>query len=421
MRHITIYECFDTLQITKNPTENTITVEEADELNRYIIKESLKQSNISWGRNSITFINYVGFIKLSTVSIEILPKINISSKEHHKSRKALINILNKSGIIKFNYSNVGMLNMYNMSLNEILTLIFAKTLQRELVKGPYLEYVNIEENSKALKGSIVVKENISSCRSDVYCRYEEFSMNNKLNQILNTCINKSIKDVKNSDTIKILNHLKVVYSDVSTIDITNKEAMDFKFTRLNSRFESSLLLAKMILNGYSSIGNKGDYKSFAILFEMNEVYERYITNLLSTYLDDYIVHPQHNKYKLLRNEKTSKNIFSLKPDIVIEDNKKYKIIIDTKWKKIDANTVRHGVKREDFYQMYAYLTKYEDANAAILLYPSNENIHNNGDQYLESWFLEDEQSKKIRVYNIDLDNEEKTVKKLINIIQSNLN
>ena len=216
MRHITIYECFDTLQITKNPTENTITVEEADELNRYIIKESLKQSNISWGRNSITFINYVGFIKLSTVSIEILPKINISSKEHHKSRKALINILNKSGIIKFNYSNVGMLNMYNMSLNEILTLIFAKTLQRELVKGPYLEYVNIEENSKALKGSIVVKEhikNISSCRSDVYCRYEEFSMNNKLNQILYDEFDKM--DVFTTCIVGIID------SKSNTLDISN--------------------------------------------------------------------------------------------------------------------------------------------------------------------------------------------------------
>src|SRR5699024_9623376 len=405
MRHITIYECFDALQITKNPTKNTITVEEADELNRYIIKENLKQSNISWKRNSITFINYVGFIKLSTVSIEILPKINISSKDYHKSRKALINMLNKSGIIKFNYSNVGMLNMYNMSLNEILTLIFAKTLQRELVKGPYLEYVNIEENSKALKGSIVVKQhikNISSCRSDVYCRYEEFFINNKLNQILNTCINKSIKDIKNSDTIKILNHLKVVYSDVSTIDITNKEAIDFKFTRLNSRFESSLLLAKMILNGYSSTGNKGDNKSFAILFEMNEVYERYIINLLSIHLENYIVHSQNTKYKLLKNEKTSKKIYSLKPEIVIEHNKKYKIIIDTKWKMVDSNTIRHGVKREDFYQMYAYLPKYKDANAAILLYPSNENIHNNDEGYLESWFLEDEKSKKIRVYNIEI-------------------
>ena len=211
MRHITIYECFNTLSITKNPTDSTITVEEADELNRYIAKENLKQSNISWGRNSITFINYVGFIKLSTVCIEILPKINVSSNEYHASRKALINMLNKSGIIKFNYSNLGMLSIYNMSLNEILTLVFAKTLQRELVKGPYLEYVNIEENSKTLKGSVIVKEhikNISSCRSDIYCRYEEFSIDNKLNQILNLCIDKSIKQVINSDTIKILKQLK---------------------------------------------------------------------------------------------------------------------------------------------------------------------------------------------------------------------
>ena len=418
MRHITIYECFDTLQITKKGTDNTITFEEADELNRYIIKENLKQSNISWGRDSITFINYVGFIKLSTVAIEILPKVNISSKDYHQSRKALINMLNKSGIINFNYSNIGMLDIYNMNLNEILTLIFAKTLQRELVKGPYLEYINIEQNSKSLKGSILIKDhikNILSCKTDVYCGYEEFSIDNKLNQILNTCINKSIKRVRSYDTIKILNHLKLVFSEVSTIDTSNKVAMDFKFTRLNSRFEASLIIAKMILNGYSSTGNKGEDKSFAILFEMNEVYERYITNLLSMHLEDYTIHPQHNKYKLLKNEKTNNGIFSLKPDIVIEHNKKYKIIIDTKWKKIDSRRIRHGVKREDFYQMYAYLTKYKDANAAILLYPSNENIDND-DGYLESWYLEDDTSKKIRVYNVDLNDEKRTIDKLINII-----
>src|SRR5699024_11908545 len=55
------------------------------------------------------------------------------------------------------------------------------------------------------------------------------------------------------------------------------------------------------------------------------------------HLEDYIVNSQHTKYKLLKNEKTSKNIFSLKPDIVIEHNKKYKIIIDTKWKMVDSN------------------------------------------------------------------------------------
>lgn len=39
-----------------------------------------------------------------------------------------------------------------------------------------------------------------------------------------------------------------------------------------------------------------------------------------------------------------------------------------RWKNIDESINRHGVKREDFYQMYAYLTKYEDSNVAILLY-----------------------------------------------------
>lgn len=423
MRHITIYECFDALQITKYPTHKSITQEEADELNTYIIKEKLKQNNISWSRDSITFINYVGFIKLSTVSIEILPKIDINSSDYEGSRKSLINMLNKSGIINFNYSNIGMLNIYNMNLNEILALIFAKILQRELVKGPYLEYINIEENAKALKGSIVVKDhirNIANGISDVFCRFEEFSIDNRLNQIFNTCISNIIMNVRNSDTIKILNHLKVIFSDVSYIDISNRNVLEYKFTRLNSRFEPSFLLAKMILNSYSSIGNKGEDKSFAILFEMNDVYEKYITNLLMLNLDDCIIHSQHSNHKLLRNEKTNKSIFALKPDIVVEIDDKEKIIIDTKWKNIGEGLNRHGVKREDFYQMYAYLTKYKDANVAILLYPSNNKIKKFDNEFIESWYLDNDKNKKIRVYSIDLCNEENTVKNLKRIIKNNL-
>lgn len=310
-----------------------------------------------------------------------------------------------------------------MNLNEILSLIFTKTLQRELVKGPYLEYINIEENSKALKGSMVVKDhirNISNGRSDVFCRFEEFSIDNRLNQIFNTCISNIIINIRNSDTIKILNHLKVTFSDVSYIDISNRNVFEYKFTRLNSRFEASLLLAKMILNGYSSIGNKGEDKSFAILFEMNDVYEKYIANLLMLNSDNCIIHSQHSNHKLLRNEKTSKSIFTLKPDIVVEVDNKEKIIIDTKWKKIDESINRHGVKREDFYQMYAYLTKYEDSNVAILLYPNNNKIRKFDNEFIESWYLDNDKSKKIRVYSVDLSDEEVTLKDLKRIIKNNL-
>lgn len=421
MRYITIYECYDKLNIGKNSSEKSITYEEAQELERYIINEKLDSNNILWSRDSITFINYVGFIKLSTVSIEILPKIYINSSDYDGSRKALLNMLNKSGIVKFNYSSLSMLNIYDMNLNEILSLIFARTLQKQLSKGAYLEYINIEENTKSLKGRILVKDhikNISRGSSNVFCKFEEFSINNKLNKIFNTCIYKIVRNVKNSETIKILSHMQVVFSEVDYIDTSNKENLDYKFTRLNSRFEESFLLAKMILRSYSSIGNKGSDKSFAILFEMNDVYERYITNLLKMNFDEYIVHSQHNKYKLLRNEKTDRDIFSLIPDIVVEVDNKERLVIDTKWKRINESKNRHGVKREDLYQMYAYLTRYKDVKSSILLYPSAH--EDDKDDFLESWYLENDKEKKIRIYTIDLYNEANTIDTIKYIISKNL-
>lgn len=67
-------------------------------------------------------------------------------------------MLNKSDIIRFNYSTLGMCSLYKINLNEILSLIFSKTIQIQLSKGQYLEYVNISENIKSLKGSIIIKK-----------------------------------------------------------------------------------------------------------------------------------------------------------------------------------------------------------------------------------------------------------------------
>lgn len=102
-------------------------------------------------------------------------------------------------------------------LNEILALIFSKTLQIQLTKGLYLGYVNVEENTKALKGSIIIKnhiKNISTSSSNVFCSFEEFTINNSLNQIFNTCISKTIRNIKNTETIKILKHIQGVLTDM---------------------------------------------------------------------------------------------------------------------------------------------------------------------------------------------------------------
>ena len=419
MRHITIQECYESITISSEINDKSINEKEAEELESYIAIKDLERDNVVWGRNTITFINYVGYIRLSTVDIEILPKISINNNDNELGRKALLNMLSKSGKIKVKFSDISSLNLYKMNLNEILSYLFAYKLQRELVKGPYKEYVYVEENSSVLKGSLLVKQqiiNISSCVPKAYCRYEEFSMDNSLNQILNYCVKILLKEVGNRETIKLLRYAESCFVDITQGEINDFEIASYKFNRLNSRFNEVFILAKMIIKGYSALGNSGASKAFSILFKMNEVFERYITNLLNRSFEVGIIHPQHFKYKLLVNEDTDKGIFKLIPDIVIEQNGIEELIIDIKWKNISSSYNRHGVKREDLYQMYAYLTRYPNVKKVILLYPENENVDYKGKSYLESWYLDNNESKKIRVYTVNLESEENTINSLEKIL-----
>ena len=60
--------------------------------------------------------------------------------------------------------------------------------------------------------------------------------------------------------------------------------------------------------------------------------------------------------------------FRLRPDICVYDGKELKIIIDTKWKKLDQSKPHNKVSQSDMYQMYAYGKEFQ-CPKTILLYP----------------------------------------------------
>ncbi|MDU7885541.1 MAG: McrC family protein [Clostridium perfringens] len=399
--------------------EKIISRREAHELYNYAISKNLDMDNILWERDTLRFINYVGYIRLSTVSIEILPKISLNDSAELE-RKALLNMLSKCGILKVNYSEISSLKLYKESLNEILAYLFSKKLQKELRKGVYGEYVYIEENINSLKGSLRVQEqikNIASHSSKAFCRLEEFSRDNKLNKILSFFVKEVMKNVKNREALKLLRISEMILGEVDERSVTLNEVNNFSFNRLNKPFEDAFTLGKMIVLGESAFGNLGGDKAYSILFKMNEIFEIYIGKLLKELFYEETVHMQHSKYKLLVKEESNRGVFKLIPDIVIEKNGIERVIIDTKWKSVESKFNRHGVKREDMYQMYAYLTRYKNARTVILIYPYNERIEGEDGEYLESWYLEDDQHKRIRVYAVNLENEKETLKSLDKIVR----
>ncbi|MFD6509079.1 MULTISPECIES: McrC family protein [unclassified Bacillus (in: firmicutes)] len=427
MKHITTYEVAGKVLIKENCSQ-CLTEKEARDLEKYIGSSKLDKKCIKWGRNSVTFINYVGFIQLTTVSIEILPKtqINSSDKEIEESRKMLLQMLYRTGSLKINVNNMSMNQMCKHNLLEMFGELFALMLEKELMKGLYMQYVQLEENLSVVKGNILFHkqlQNQATRVNRVHCQYEEFSAETQLNYILKSAIEKLMSNVKQLGTLKKLKRCSVYFDELAFSTITSMDFNTVYFNRLNRRFEPIFILARMILENMFSLSSFGKEKSFSILFRMDELFEKYIANLLDTCIEHKVM-GQHKKYKLMINEFNDREVYPLKPDIVVLQNDSEKLIIDTKWKFINGSRNRHGVKREDLFQMYAYLTRYEKVSTVILLYPHQSAIAKPSSEVLESWYLEEstgiQQKQKIRVYSVNLSSERRVIQDLQGIIEENL-
>ncbi|PGX74537.1 hypothetical protein COE45_28660 [Bacillus thuringiensis] len=419
MKNIVLTECHDVIGINEDAGDNkTITPSQADELAKFIETQKLKSEYISWGNKSIKFINYVGFIQCSTFSIEILPKVALHN-DFNQMRKVLIGMLNDCGYLNVKTSTLSQLQLIDGSLLEIFGRIYASHLFKELTKGIMMEYQQVENNLMMLKGSLIVRKHITENLSRnkkymAYCEYEERTINHEINQVyvaVNQLLLKNIKDIETQKLLKPIDHM---LDGVQARAFTKKQLRRINLDRINKRFETPLLLAKQFLMNVTASFSVKNNNSFSFLFEMNDLFEKYITALVKQ-VTKHAVYEQHKEYKLLVNEHNGNDIFQLKPDIVVDEGNT-QIIIDTKWKTL-TNGNRSGVKREDLFQMYAYLTRYDRAKTAILLYPKQLKFELDNNEYVESWYLNANKEKKLKVYDVSLENKVKTMKELYNILQ----
>ncbi|OOR17791.1 McrC family protein [Bacillus cereus] len=420
MKHIVLTECHDVIEIGKGDGEKEISPSQADELASFIESQNLKSEYISWGNKSIKFINYVGFIQCSTFSIEILPKVTLHTDYSHM-RKVLISMLDECGYLNVTTSNMAQLELMDGSLLEIFGRIYASALYVELNKGVTMKYQQVENNLMALKGALIIpkhiKENLSRNKKYMaYCEYEERTVDHELNQVFTAANQLLLRRIKNLETQKLLKQMDYILDGVMLRSFTKKQLVGVKFDRTNKRFELPLLLAKQFLMNVTASFSAKNETSFSLLFEMNDLFEKYIATLMKK-ITHHTVYEQHNEYRLLIKENNKRDIYQLKPDLVI-DNGVSQIIMDTKWKSLTAGK-RSGVQREDLFQMYAYLTRYELAKTAILLYPKQLALDLDYNASIESWYLSGNEDKKLKVYAISLGHKNQTIKELLDILRMN--
>lgn len=422
-KNICIKEAYDWIYISDKDNKNSITQNQYNQLMDYLERE-YNNTIVEIKNGKFRFINYVGFIQLNNLSIEILPKLSLSRDEDsdEKDRYILLKMLTRCGYFPLQWGKEALLDISNSNLLEIIGILYVKQLIKELNKGLYTDYICEEDNLYKIKGRIVLKNHINKNifnKSKVYCRYDEFSENNSLNQLFKFTLNLLVRYI--ADT-KIQSYIKRGLHQLAKVDDIIIEPMLIEkiiINRQNKRFNNAFILAKMIIKKLSFTNNLGMIDGFSFLFEMNILYEKYIGTIVTDIWNDYTYNYtllQHNEKRLLKNVRSNRGNILLKPDIILRKKDGAEIndfiIIDTKWKNISMNG-RVNYNQSDIYQMYAYITSYENSKRCILLYPrSDEELKNYPIWELNDPFMD----KFIEIHTVSLDKEENTIKDLKQIL-----
>ena len=307
--------------------------------------------------------NYVGVLQTkSGLTIEILPKI-ADKNDAERSKAVFIKMLRTLKNFPFKSSNLASLKTQNLPLLEIFISMFLCELEALVKKGIKSDYVALEENLNFLKGKLNINEQIkrNSIHKERFCvGYSEFLSDIKINRIIKTTLKFLYKKSNSSKNQQKIRELLFIFDEVSECEDYKNFFAKLVINRQVKHYEQTLLWCKIFLLSNSFTPYKGDDLAFALLFDMNALFESYVGDFIKKSFPGTIL--QHSEKHLVEEPKS----FKLRPDIFLES----KFIADTKWKIIKS---KDDISQADLYQLYAYGKKHE-CDKLYLIYPKIEDI-----------------------------------------------
>ena len=401
---------FEYLQYKDNTKDNFIKKETFDSLEKFVLENEktaqyLKITTKNGFGKVLQAQNYVGVIQTKDgTTIEILPKIKNATTE--KSKDILIKMLKTLKNSPFKNLSVANLKSSKIPLFEIFISMFLEELTILVRNGIKSDYISKEENLKFLKGKLKISEQIkynTIHKERFFVQYEEFISNRVENRLIKTTLQFLYNKSKLNKNQQRIREFLFVFDE---IEISHNIKTDFSKIELNRQmkdYQQVLLWCKTFLFENSFSPYKGNDIAFALLFDMNLLFESFVYSYLKKSSNFQDIKSQDRTHHLAYENGIGR--FRLKPDIVINGGK---IIADTKWKILSEDKAYNGVLQDDMYQLYAYGTKYDNCEKIYLIYPFDELIIKNSYNYFKNKELKldilffDVYKKEFKGKNIEL-------------------
>ena len=340
----------------------------ADRLMR--LTESSPFTAFRWKNGGLHAAEVVGCIQLGRFRINILPKLD--TVELNRDKSFFLILLRSAGYLSSLHQGTANVRAENLDPLEAMISEVAMGMTRALREGYPRRYELTREDSPVLRGRIDFTRLSTRLPGSavVPIRYAPLSMNNQLAEVVKG-IAKFLHQITRSGINRqtlgvVLASLSLVSSKV--VSVAQVDAL--VLSRYEMHWSDTLTVGRLLLSGQSpdpTFG--GSNKAFSLLFPMQHLYERALRKILATAIVGTVldVSSRTESLFLFVGAKNQSGVVRLRPDYVFSRSGVPVAIADAKWKRASAYGTAHGIKREDFYQIHAYLVRYKVSGAIILV------------------------------------------------------
>ena len=321
--------------------------------------------------------NYVGIVTTSSGTVvEILPKIDLDDEadgEHDRTREVFLNMLRRWRGLGTDLRSSDIRSLSQFPMLEVFVRQFLCRVNDLIRHGLARRYVTVEENLPYLRGRIVfsrqMRENATN-QARFCVAHSELTVDRPANRLIRRTLERLVPRVQTSGNRQALREALIGMADVPPATDVQTDWQRHNVDRSMRHYGPVMDWVGLFLFNQGLATFSGEHRNLSLLFPMEQVFEDFVTDSFRRYQQCYRVRAQ-GPQRAMASIGGSK-AFVMKPDVSLLSGGKVALVLDAKWKSVDATRdhPRHRISQDDLYQLHAYGAGY-GCKAVALVYPRN--------------------------------------------------
>ena len=334
------------------------------------------------GHPAVRVTSFAGVVRAPDgFQIEVLPKIGkVIGGGQAEARLLLIDMLRCLPGFRHILTDRARLLAARMPLPDIFVSEFLRAVERIVKHGLRSDYTGLQDDVAALRGKLLTGPHLrrNMFRMDrFFTEHDEFTADRPENRLVHTALRRVLALTGSPAIQRSARELGFVFADVPLSPAPADDFRRIRPDRTMTHYRDALGWARLILGGLSPLTGSGSHPAPSLLFPMEALFEAFVAARLSRQtVRPLFVRTQSGSRHLVHHR--DRSWFRLVPDILIREGDRTRLVLDTKWKLLNARLDdpgrKYGLSERDFYQMLAYGLNYleGDKGDMALVYPKTD-------------------------------------------------